>query len=288
MIFLVIAGLIMALGAILFAFQNSTIVTISLGVWQFQQSLAIVLLITLGIGIIISLLMSIPTIIKRGLQSGKQKKKIKALEAQLQEQEDYSAKQKVVIKAQQKNYYEILNALNSNDTVTDLLNKDTAITLTNHLLLLMKHQSNIARYSSLCVLLLSIDPAKAHRDLIQESSLNSIYKAIAHRLENSVSPDTFIAITEKRRFICLIPGLAGQKATEYGEYLQNKIIESPLQKADGSTMNLEVTIGGVIVDPDDAVESRNIFKQAEQNLEIALEEKGRNRLVLSEITTKVL
>lgn len=288
MIFLVIAGLIMALGAILFAFQNSTIVTISLGVWQFQQSLAIVLLITLGMGIIISLLMSIPTIIKRGLQSAKHKKKIKALEAQLQEQEHYSAKQKVVIKAQQNNYYELLNALNSKDSVTDLLNKDTAIQLTTHLLEQMKYQSTIARYSSLCVLLLSIDPAKANRDLVHESNLNSIYKAISHRLENSASPDTFLAITEKRRFICLIPGLAGQKATEYGEYLQNKIIESPLQKADGSTMNLEVTVGGVIVDPDDAVDSRNIFKQAEQNLEIALEEKGRNRLVLSEITTKIL
>lgn len=47
MIFFVIAGLVMALGAILFAFPNSTVVTISFGVWQFQQSLAIVLLITL-------------------------------------------------------------------------------------------------------------------------------------------------------------------------------------------------------------------------------------------------
>ena len=278
----------MALGAILFAFQNSAIVTISLGVWQFQQSLAIVLLITLGIGIIISLLLSVPTIIKRGLQSSKQKKRIKILETQLQEWEHKHARQEILSDSQKRNTQELLTAFNLNDSVTELLNKETAVELTSYLLQQMKHQSHNNRYSSLCVFLLSVDPAKSFRNLIEESSLNSIYKAIANRLRNTVSADTFVAITEKRRFICLIPGLAGQKANDYGKYLQDNITESPLQKADGSTMNLEVTVGGVIVDPDDAVESRNILKQAEQNLETALEEKGRNNLLLSEIVTKTL
>ena len=288
MVILVIVGLVMALGAILFAFQNSAIVTISLGVWQFQQSLAIVLLITLGVGIILSLLLSVPTIIKRGLQSAKQKKKIKILETQLQEWEHKYARQEILSDSQKRNTYELLTAFNLNDSVTELLNKDTAIELTNHLLEQMKHQSHNTRYSSLCVFLLSVDPAKASRNLIEESSLNSIYKAIANRLRNTVSADTFVAITEKRRFICLTPGLAGQKANDYGKYIQDHLIESPLQKADGSTMNLEVSIGGVIVDPDDAVDSRHILKQAEQNLETALEEKGRNNLILSEIVTKTL
>ena len=75
MVFLVIVGLIIAVAAILFAFQNATVVTISLGVWQFKQSLAIILLATLGLGIIISLLLSVPTIIKRGWQTSRQRKK---------------------------------------------------------------------------------------------------------------------------------------------------------------------------------------------------------------------
>lgn len=287
MIFLVIAGLIIALGAILFALQNATVVAINFGVWQFEESLAIVLLITLGLGIIISLLMSIPTIIKRGLQSSRQKKKIRNLEAQLQDWENNNSQQGTINNLLQQNSNELLQALNVNDLATDLLNKDTAVILTTHLLQQMKHQANNPRYSYLCVLLLSIEPAKSQRYLTEESSFNSIYKAIANRLKNATSPDTFLAITENRRFICLIPGLAGQKATEYGEYLQAKLTESPLQKADGSNMALKVTVGGIIVDPNDAIDSRNVLKQAEQNLETVLEER-RNSLLISEITTKVI
>ncbi len=83
MILVVILGVIIAIFAILFAFQNPTTVAISLGTWQFEESLAIVLLITLGIGIIISLLLSIPTIIKRGWINSRNKRKIAELEAKV-------------------------------------------------------------------------------------------------------------------------------------------------------------------------------------------------------------
>ena len=76
MTFVVILGVIIAILAILFAFQNATIIAISLGAWKFEESLAIVLLITLGLGIIISLLLSIPTIIKRGWINSRQQKKL--------------------------------------------------------------------------------------------------------------------------------------------------------------------------------------------------------------------
>ena len=74
MIFIVILGVVIAIVAILFAFQNSAVVILTLGIWQFEQSLAIVLLITLGLGVIISLLLSIPTIIKRGWQTSARKR----------------------------------------------------------------------------------------------------------------------------------------------------------------------------------------------------------------------
>ena len=83
MIFIVILGVIITIAAILFALQNSAVVILTLGIWQLEQSLAIVLLITLGIGIIISLLISLPTIIKRGWQTSRQKKRIQALEVEL-------------------------------------------------------------------------------------------------------------------------------------------------------------------------------------------------------------
>ncbi|MEM8722460.1 MAG: LapA family protein [Cyanobacteria bacterium P01_G01_bin.39] len=287
MIFFVIAGLVIALGAILFAFQNSTLVSISFGVWQFEQSLAIVLLITLGLGIIISLLLSIPTIIKRGLQTSSQKKKIRNLEAELQSKIEANSLESEKVLTIKQYDRELLQALAASDSATGLLNKDTAVTISTHLLTQMKNQSSNPRYSSLCALLLSIEPGKSSRNSTEEFNSNSVYKAIANRLVDAASPDHFLAITDKKRFICLVPGLAGQQATDYGRYLQDKLVESPLQKADGSTMPLKVRVGGVIVDPSDTVDSRNILKQAEQNLEMT-SDRGNNSLLISEITTKTL
>lgn len=287
MVFFVIVGLVMAVLAILFAFQNSTVVAISFGVWQFKQSLAIVLLITLGLGIIISLLLSIPTIIKRGLQTSKQRKRIRALEAELQSQADSNSQHESRVSTIKLYDRELLQALGADDSITGLLNKDTAVAIANYLLLQMKNQPTNPRYSSLSVLLLAIEPARFSRNSIVESNSNAIYKAIGNRLIDAISPDQFLAITNRKRFICLVPGLAGQQVTDYSRFIQDKITESPLQRADGSTMNFRVIVGGVIVDPSDAVDSQNIFKQAEENLGTALD-KGGDSLLISEITTKTL
>lgn len=66
---LVIFALIISLIAILFALQNSYTIPVSFLVWQFDGSLALVLLLTLALGVVIGLLVSIPTILKRGWKS---------------------------------------------------------------------------------------------------------------------------------------------------------------------------------------------------------------------------
>ena len=71
-----ILGVIIAILATLFAFQNPTLVVITVGTLQFEEPLVSVLLITLGLGITISLLLFMPTYIQRGWINYKQKKKI--------------------------------------------------------------------------------------------------------------------------------------------------------------------------------------------------------------------
>ena len=119
-----------------------------------------------------------------------------------------------------------------------------------------------------------------------EKFKDSIDRAIALRLKNAVSPDSFLGIADRNQFICLIPGLIGQEATTYSEYLRDQVTESPLQKTDGTTMPLKVSIGGVIIDPTDAVDRDSLLQQAEQNLEQAQE--SRHSLKISEVTTKVV
>ena len=286
MVFLVIIGLVIAVVAILFAFQNSTVVTISLGVWQFKQSLAIVLLATLGLGIIISLLLSVPTIIKRGWQTSRQRNKILSLESELQSRDTEISGREQKSKVYEQKNQELLQAFELNDPVTGLLKQDAAITLAEYLLEQLKTPSGNTRYNSLCGLLLAIEPAKSNRNTTLEIQENAIYRAIANRLRIAAAADSFLGVTDRKRFIYLASGLMGQKAAEHGEYLIERLTESPLQKADGTTLPLKVFIGGAIADPADIIDARQLFKQAEQNLEIAKEQR-RELILITEVTTQL-
>ena len=281
MIFIVILGVIIAIAAILFAFQNSAVVILTLGIWQFEQSLAIVLLITLGLGVIISLLLSIPTIIKRGWQTSRGKKRIQALEAELDARSQEISKVTETLSVIKQNNQELLKAFDLSDSATGLLRQDRILELVNHLL-----QQVNTNYHSLCIFLLAIEPAKLNQKLTVENQENAVYRAISNRLKNAVNTDSFLGVTNKKRFICLDLGTTKQSATEYGEYLIDALTESPLKKADGTTMPLKVYVGGVIAYPGNIIDKLRIFQQAEQNLEKAKERK-RNSIIVTEVTAVV-
>ena len=285
MILLIIVGLVMAMVAVLFALQNAAVVTINFGVWQLEQSLAVVLITTLGIGIIISMLLSVPTIIKRGWQNRDRENKLGELRQQLKAKNQTTLQQQKSSLAQQESIQELLLAFSLADEVTGVLNKNTTVKLTEHLLLQMQQQPQNSRYGSLVVMLFSFDPAKSQRNFADIGGENAVYKAIAKRLRNAVTANSFLGITERKRFISLGLGMRGTEVTEYIAYLQNKITESPLQKTDGAMMPFKMTVGGIVADPADAIDARSILKQAEQNLERALAE-GRGNVEISEIKLK--
>lgn len=285
MILLVIVGLIMAIIAVLFALQNAAVVTINFGVWQLEQSLAIVLLATLGLGIIISLLLSLPTILKQRWQNSQQKSKVAELQTQLKAKNQATLQQQQSNIAQKEATQELLQAFGFTEEVTGVLNQDTAVRLTEHLLQQMQQQPQNPRYASLLVMLFSLDPAKSQRNFADIGSENAVYKAIAKRLKSAVTPGSFLGITKRKRFISLVLGLRGTEVTEYITYLQDRVTESPLQKADGVLLPLKMSVGSVVVDPKDTVDSRSILKQAEQNLENSLV-KGRGYSEISEVKTK--
>jgi len=88
-LFLIIA-LFIAISAVIFALQNSVPVTVSFLIWKFESSLALVLLISLGLGVLVSFLLSIPTMIKRNWSISNYKKRIQELEENIQEMEGAS------------------------------------------------------------------------------------------------------------------------------------------------------------------------------------------------------
>lgn len=285
MIAIVIFGVVIAIFAILFALQNATKVIINLGAWQFQESLAIVLLITLGIGITISLLLSVPTILKRGWINSRQRKTIMDLEAEVTQQVQKLTEHSEQAKLLQQNQQEILRALSLTDSATGFLNPEAIMTLLTYLLEQITTRTNNPRYSSLSIFVLSVEPAKYDHDISTIEWENSVNRAIAKRLAQGINFDSFLGVTEKKCFICLTLGLTGKQASEYSEYLIEQLTSSPLQKADGTKMPLKVYLGGAIADPADKIDSHSFFAQAEQNL-VQAAEKRPNSAIITEIVTK--
>lgn len=77
---LIIFALLIAIVAVIFAMQNLEAVTVSFFFWQAHASLALVLLITLTAGVLISVLVSLPGLVRGKWATAGQRKKRTALE----------------------------------------------------------------------------------------------------------------------------------------------------------------------------------------------------------------
>ena len=76
---MLILGILFAVVAVIFALQNSAVVTVTLGLWQFESSLAITLLLCLGIGALIAGLVTSPSLIGATWTSSRLKKEVDEL-----------------------------------------------------------------------------------------------------------------------------------------------------------------------------------------------------------------
>ena len=77
---LLIFGIGFAAIAVLFALQNNVPVTVSFFAWSFDGSLALVLLMTLGLGAIVAGLVSSPTVIRGQWAASRLRRQVAALE----------------------------------------------------------------------------------------------------------------------------------------------------------------------------------------------------------------
>jgi len=80
--FLVIALIIIAL-AVIFAVQNTAVITVSFLIWTYHGSLAIVLLVALCAGALISLMFSLPSLLRDKWIIRSHKKKLTEVESSL-------------------------------------------------------------------------------------------------------------------------------------------------------------------------------------------------------------
>jgi uncharacterized integral membrane protein len=78
--FLLVLGIIVAIAAVAFALQNNTVVTVAFGAWSFDSSLAMVLLLALGIGALIAISLSWPAFIRNSWTSSRLRRQVNKLQ----------------------------------------------------------------------------------------------------------------------------------------------------------------------------------------------------------------
>lgn len=83
MILSLILGFVLGIAALLFALQNTAVVALSFLGYQFESSLALLVLIALATGVVLSLLVSIPSAIRDGLKIMNLKRENKKLQEQI-------------------------------------------------------------------------------------------------------------------------------------------------------------------------------------------------------------
>ena len=82
---ILVVGVFIALLAVMFAMQNNGVITVVFLMWDFNCPVSLLLLITFGLGILASILFSLPAYLKREMITAGLKKKIKELEKNLAE-----------------------------------------------------------------------------------------------------------------------------------------------------------------------------------------------------------
>lgn len=75
----IILALLISIVAVVFALQNTAVVTVSFLLWSFEGSLALVLLGTLLVGVLISLLASTPGLVRGKWNTSRERKKLTTL-----------------------------------------------------------------------------------------------------------------------------------------------------------------------------------------------------------------
>jgi len=80
---ILILGIIVAIAAVVFALQNNLPVVVAIALWRFEGSLALVLLVSLGLGALIAGLLSSPAVIRGQWTLGRLRKQVADLERQL-------------------------------------------------------------------------------------------------------------------------------------------------------------------------------------------------------------
>ncbi len=250
---LIVAAIVIAFFAIAFALQNNTLVAINLLVWNYQGSLAIVLLSTLAIGVLIGLLVLIPTLLKRGWRISKAKRHATSLEDQLSER-DYQLNDQVSNAERLRQSHEnLLQALNLTDTNTGMLDARVLPQTLAALIKQMKLQPGNPEFDAIGLLIVEAQRQQPTGEVVTNARQNvQLDVAIASVIRRSVTLDTWLYCDSRdengAQFMCVLTGMDKAGLKQYSNSLRDALIGNPLTLRDESVVAVNVRVGGALCD----------------------------------------
>jgi len=112
MIFSLILALVFAIIAVIFALENTDVVTVSFLSMSIEGSLALILLASVAIGILIGILLMTPGTIKRNLALSGEKKKLKTAEKELDDKKSKLTELEEKVKKTEENQAQVADEIN--------------------------------------------------------------------------------------------------------------------------------------------------------------------------------
>lgn len=278
----IVAALAIALLAILFAVQNNNLVTINLLTWQFQESLALVLLVTLAIGVVVGLLVSMPALIRRNWRNSRFKRQVDSLETQITEAQQKITAQTGKQGTLRESYNTLLSSLGLMDAVTGLLHQKSLSQTVSSLLRRLYTEVEDPHYRSVCLFLMQAAPAAEQQGILKTQE-KLLWQAIADILQQNAAVESWLYSDGKGQFACTATGLDGKQAADYGEALQAFVVKSPVRLQDDSVVDVNLSVGGAIADRSHPTDGATLLQQAKEALTQA-QQRGRNRFRLLQVT----
>ncbi len=251
--FFIVAAIVIAFFAIAFALQNNVQVAINLLLWNYQGSLAIVLLSTLAIGVLIGLLVLLPALIKRGWRVSRAKRQTAELENQLTNRSQELNAQVSNAERQRQSHENLLQALNLTDTNTGMLDAKMLPQTLSALIHQMKLQPGNRQFDSIGLLIVDAHRKTPLGDVETTPAQNAqLDVAISSVIRRSVTIDTWLYCDSRdvngAQFMCVLSGLDKAGLWQYGDALREALIQQPLTLPNESVVAVEAKVGGALCD----------------------------------------
>lgn len=251
--FLIILAIVIAFIAIAFALLNNQPVLVNLLFSSLQGSLAVILLATLAIGVLIGILVLIPTIIKRGWRISRLTRQTADLEQELTSRDRNLTDQTRNTDQLRQSHENLLLAMGLIDVNTGLLNAQTLPQALTALIKQMKLQPGNPQFNAIGLLVVDAKRQTTLGEVKTTERQNALLdSAIARTIRSNVTLDTWLYCDSRdengAQFMCVLTGMDRSGLKQYGETMRAALTDEPLKLADDSVVAVDAKVGGAIAD----------------------------------------